>query len=87
MEQKLPAAQESPMEEQVMPLQYMGTIQSRSPRAAMEEPTVQQWMWSEGGTAHGKHLQEQGQTRAAAHGEQPVVGRRAGEVAAHGDLC
>lgn len=43
-EQKLPAAQDRPMEEQSVPLQSMGTTQSRSPCAAMEEPTVQQWL-------------------------------------------
>jgi len=29
---------------QAVPLQPMSTTQSRSPHAAMEEPTVQQWM-------------------------------------------
>ena len=41
------------MVEQAVPLQPMGTTQSRSPCAAMEEPMVQQWMRPEGGTAYG----------------------------------
>ena len=41
------------MEEQAVPLQPMGTVWSTSPPAAMEEPTVQQWMCPEGATAHG----------------------------------
>ena len=41
------------MEEQSVPLQPMGTTQSRSPCAAMEEPMGQQWMRPKGGTAHG----------------------------------
>ena len=49
MEQKLPAAQERPMVEQAVPLQPMGTVWSRSPHAAMEEPMVQQWMCPGGG--------------------------------------
>ena len=39
-EQQLPAAQERPMEEQAIPLQPLGTVQSISPPAAMEEPMV-----------------------------------------------
>ena len=41
------------MEEQAVPLQPMGTVWSTSPPAAMEEPTVQQWMCPEGAAAHG----------------------------------
>ena len=52
-EQKLPASQESPMEEQAVPLQPMSTTQSRYPCAPRKEPMVQQWMRLEGGTAHG----------------------------------
>ena len=47
-EQKLPAAQEEPMEEQVVPLQPVGAMQSKSPCAAMEEPMMWQWMRPEG---------------------------------------
>ena len=36
------------MEEQAIPLQPLGTVQSISPPAAMEEPMVQQWMRPEG---------------------------------------
>jgi len=36
------------MVEQAVPLQPIGTIQSRCPRAAMEEPMLQQWMWPGG---------------------------------------
>ena len=36
------------------PLQSTGTTWSTSPHAAMEEPTVQQWMWLEEGTTHGE---------------------------------
>jgi len=46
-----PAAQERPMEEQAVSLQPTGTTQSRSPRAAMEEPMRHQWMRPGGGTA------------------------------------
>jgi len=53
MEQKLPAAQEMPREEQAVPLQPAGTTQSRSPHAAMEEPMGQQRIRPEAGTAHG----------------------------------
>jgi len=52
-EQKLPASQESPMEEQAVPLQPMSTTQSRYPCAPRKEPMVQQWMRLEGDTAHG----------------------------------
>ena len=31
-----------------------GITQSRSTHTTTEEPTVQQWMWPEGGTAHGE---------------------------------
>jgi len=48
MEQKFPAAQERPMEKQAVSL---GTTQSRSPHAAVGEPTVQQWMWTEEGNS------------------------------------
>lgn len=59
------------MVEQAVPLQPMGATQSRSPRAAMEEPTVQQW--PEGGTAHVQPAQKQCQARAAAHGEESTA--------------
>ena len=39
------------MEQQAVPLQPVGIVWSTSPCAAMEEPTLQQWMWPEGGTA------------------------------------
>ena len=48
-----PYSQGRPMEKQAVPLQPMGTTQSRSPHVAMEERTRQQWMWPKGGTAHG----------------------------------
>ena len=48
-----PYSQGRPMEEQAVSLQPMGTTQSRSPCAAMEEPMGQQWMRPKGGTAHG----------------------------------
>lgn len=47
-EQKLPAAQERPMEEQAVSLQPTGTTRSRSPHIATEEPMGQQWMGPEG---------------------------------------
>jgi len=53
IEQKLPEAKERPTEEQAVPLQPTGTTWGRCPCAAMEEPTVQQWVRPEGGTAHG----------------------------------
>ena len=40
-------------EEQAVPLQPTGTTRSTSPHGTVEEPTVQQWMRAEGGTAHG----------------------------------
>ena len=43
-EQKLPAAQERPTEEQAVSLQPMGAVWSRSPHAAMEEPPREQQM-------------------------------------------
>lgn len=52
VEQKLPADQQRPTEEQAVLLQPTDTMQSRSPWAAMEEPAVQQWMRPEEGTAH-----------------------------------
>ena len=48
VEQKFPAAQERPMEKQSVPLRPMGIMRSRSPRAAVEDPMVQQWMRPEG---------------------------------------
>jgi len=45
VEQRLPADQERPKVEQATPQQPIGTAQSRSPFAVMEEPTVQQQMW------------------------------------------
>jgi len=54
VKQKLPAAQQRPMEEQAVLLQPTGTVQNRYPCAAMEEPAVHQWMRPEGGTAHGE---------------------------------
>lgn len=66
-------------------LQLMDTMQSRSRCAAMEEPTLQQWMWPEGGTAHGS-------THRSSPGPelQPVErrlwwGRQAGGAAARAD--
>jgi len=38
-----------PVAQQPVPLQPTGTIWSRSPHAALEEPMIQQWMWPEGG--------------------------------------
>jgi len=40
MLQKFHAAQESAREEQAFPLLLTGTMRSRSPHAAMEEPTA-----------------------------------------------
>lgn len=46
--------------EQAVPLQPLGTTQSRSPHAGMEGPTVQQQqMWPKGVSAHGEPLLEQ----------------------------
>ena len=59
LKQQLPADQERPMEEQAILLQLTGTTQSRSPCATTEEPTGQQWMRLEAGTAHGETLQKQ----------------------------
>ena len=59
------------MEEQAVPLQPMGTKWSRSPSTAI----VQQWIRSEGSTAHGHPLQEQSKW-----------GKRSGGTAAHEDL-
>ena len=96
IEQKLPAAQErpmeeqavplQPMEEQAVPLQPMDTVQSRSPYSAMEEPTGHQWMRLEGGITHGHpHRSNLGQNfspwRAA------WWGRRAEGAATCWDLC
>lgn len=39
------------MEEQSVPLQPMGSVWSRSPCAAIDKPTVKQWMRSDAGTA------------------------------------
>ena len=44
------------MVEQAVTVEPMGTKQSRS-HAVMEEPMVQQWMKSEGATAHGESSQ------------------------------
>ena len=41
------------MEEQAIPLQPVGTMQSRSLCAAMEVSMGQRWMSPEGGTARG----------------------------------
>lgn len=39
---------ERPVMDQTVPLQSMVTTQSRCSCVAMEEPTVQQWMWPKG---------------------------------------
>jgi len=44
IEQKFPAAQERPIVEKAVPLQPIGTMQSRALLAAMEEPRGQQWI-------------------------------------------
>jgi len=46
--------------------QAIGTTQSRSLHAAMEEPMVQQWTWPGGVIAHGVPLYKQPRARAAA---------------------
>ena len=73
MLQAFPTAQERPTVEQAVPLQPMDTTRSRSPHAAMEEPTGQQQVRPEGGMAHGEPSQEQPRTEAAAHGEESVL--------------
>ena len=79
MEQKLCAAQERLMEEQVITLQPIGTTWNRSPCAAMEEPTMNHSVWPWRATAE------------AGSGPEPVKrglhwSRRAGEFATPGDL-
>jgi len=86
-EQQLPAARERPTEEQAVLLQPTGTTQSRSPCEAMEEPTVQQRMWSEGGTAQGESLQSSPGPELQPMERSLMVGRRAGGAAACRDLC
>lgn len=70
MGQKIPAAQERPVEDQAVPPQLMGITQSRSPQAGMEEPMVLQFMWPKGGAAQGDALQEQPWDRAGDHREE-----------------
>lgn len=88
MEEKLPSAQERTVVVQAVPLQPMGATWSRSPHAAMEEATVQQWMRPEGAAACGDTPQEPC-AGAAAHEQEPMMGWRShGEGAADNrDLC
>lgn len=53
IEQELPAAQERTTKEQAFFLQPEGTVQSKFPYAALEEPMGQEQIRSAGGTAHG----------------------------------
>ena len=66
-EQKLPAAQERPMEEQAVSLQPTGTTRSRSPHIATEEPMGQQWMGPEGAHSPWILLPGAAQAGAATH--------------------
>ena len=75
------------MEEQAIPLQPTDTTWSRSPCAAMEESTVQQWMRPGGATAHGEPLQEQPGPELQPMGRSPQWVRKAGGATAGGDLC
>jgi len=75
MEEKLSAAQERLTEEQAVPLQLMATAWSGSPRAAMEETTVQQWMWPGGGGSHGEPPQEQNLGQSCSPWREAPVGR------------
>jgi len=51
------------------------TTQSASLHTAMDEPTVQQWMWPEGSTNQGKAPKEQPGATAAACGDKPAMGQ------------
>ena len=84
-EQQLPAAQERPTEEQAVLLQPTGITRRRSPHAAMEEPTGQQWMGPQGGTAHG-YPAGTVQAAPATREEQSAVGQEGQEMAC-GDPC
>lgn len=65
------------MEEQAAPLQPMGTMRSISPCAAMEEPTVQQWMWPGGATHCSTQTMERDLCRRRS-GELSLIGPYAG---------
>ena len=67
------------MVEQAVPLQPMGTMQSRSPCAVMEEPMVQ-WTWPGGGTVHGYPC------RSSPRLELQVIERSAGGSQGLGEL-
>ena len=56
-------------------------ITRRSPHAAMEEPTGQQWMGPQGGTAHG-YPAGTVQAAPATREEQSAVGQEGQEMAA-----
>jgi len=74
VKEKLPSAQERPVVKQAVPLQPMDTTWSRSPHAAMEEATVQQWMRPEGAAVHGDTPQVSW-AGAAAHEQEPTMGQ------------
>ena len=89
VEQKFPAAQETLMVEQAVLLQPIGTTQSRTSRAATEEPTVQPRLWLKEASDPKKPLQEQtlswscspwrgAHSGAGGLGELPPVGTYAG---------
>lgn len=80
VEQQFPASQERSTEEQAVLFQPMGTAQSTSPCAAMEE------MKAEGGTAYGYPCRGSPGPELQPVERSPQWGRRAGGAATHGAM-
>lgn len=74
------------MVEQAVSLQPIGTRQSRSPSAAMEEPMGQQWMRSEGAAAHGYPCRSSLRPELQPVESSPWWGRRAGGAVSMGNV-
>ena len=65
----------------------MGTTWGRSPHAAIEEPTGQQWMRPEGGTDHGYSCRSSPRLELQPVESSLLWSRSTGGLTIHGNLC